>query len=293
MHREGAWTPGGDDESLRRLRPTDWPLVARAGLGLGLLAAVAAGVGSLFSEALPAGALALLVGGVGLASRRNDDRRLEERERALALREEFGLGPVWTVDLMVRQGAAPTGRDQGVMWIEGGRVMYSGRRTSFALAPAQAAGEVRHDSPPSALGFRLGLQLARETPVGPLSLSFWPIADGARRQSDDAADLRYAVNHLFDTARVSKGAAPTGQWPPVEIGPGAPAPRELRRAALMRQGVGTLVAAWLGGCVALESPWIGLAVFLAAGTAINLALRSTNAPHWKAYRDARKLWGTR
>lgn len=168
--------------------------------------------------------------------------------------------------------------------------MYSGLRTSFALSPEQTRGNVRHGAELKGYRLRLSLDLARETVGGPLSLSFWPIADGARRAEDDAASLRYALNTLLDAARFGKRTEIAGQWPPLEIGPGAPAPTELRRRALARVGGWTALAAWLGASASFGNPGVGLTVFLVVAVGANLAIRADNRPRWKAYRDARKVW---
>lgn len=285
MHREGAWTGAVEPPKTK-----DWRRAGCEGaaltLGSGLVACLAAPGGF----ALPVGTLIFAFGGLGLLFRHGDERHHAEHDKALALREEFGTGPVWTVDLMIRQGEAPTGRDQGLMWVEGGRVMYSGLRTSFALVPTQAMGSVWHDAALPDLRLRLNLVLTRETPVGALSLSFWPLSEDARRAENDAAGLRYALNTVFDGRWTHKDLA--GQWPPVTLGPGAPSPKSLRRGTLLRVAAGTTLGAWIGFCLAFANLGLGLAAFLVLGGAGGLFAWGATKPRWRAYRDARRLWGS-
>jgi len=191
---------------------------------------------------------------------------------------------------VVRQGEAPTGRDQGLLWIEGGRIVFSGFHTSFALAPDQIATLVRHDAAVPGLRLRLGLTLRRETPVGPLALSFWPVADGWKRAEDDAATLRYTLNTVIENGRRSPDPDLAGQWPPIDLGPGARSPEILRKAALGRIGAWTAVAAFVAALlVPFRWEW-GLIAFGVIALGLNLTTAAENRPRWKAYRDARRLW---
>ena len=223
-YREGVWAER-DDAPFRR---PEWRGVAFQSGQIAGATALVAFAAAPFGLALPAASACGLLGLFGLTGSRMEELATAERARALALREEFGTGPAWPVDLLVHQGATPTGRDQGLLWIEERRIAFSGFRTSFALAPEQTAAPVRHDAGVRGVRHRLVLRLARETPVGPLALSFWPVADGVRRAEDDAADLRYALN------RALKGDAAGGQWPPLALGPGAPSPRALLLDAVLR-----------------------------------------------------------
>ena len=223
----------------------------------------------------------------GLIGRFEDDRRRAARAEVQLLREEFGVGPAWTVDLLVRQGEVPTGRDQGLMWVEGGRIVFSGLRTSFALVPGQTAGPVGHEPSVSGLRFRLNRPLDRETPGGRLSLSFWPLSEGARRRENDAADLRFALNTVLEDQVESPFAE--GQWPPMAVGPGAPSLCELHRGALGRVLAWVLLSAVFGLAIAGLGAWIGLGAFAFMALGSNWAFMFENRPRWRAWRDRKRL----
>jgi hypothetical protein len=287
-HREGVWN-GADDqrERLRRLEPPDRRRLALEGGGLLAGTALASMVGAGFGMGFPVGTLVLLFMGMGLAMRRHDDRMRARVERVRCLRDEFGVGPVWLVDLMVRQGETVTGQDQGLLWIEGERIAFSGFRTSFALASNQTIGRVRHDASLGGLRRRLELALKRTTDVGPLAISFWPIAEGYRRQEDDATTLRYALNRFLDTRPLSS-AEEIGQWPPVALGPGALAPRIILADLCGRVGGWLVVAAVLGGPLMFFNVPLGLIVVLGA---FGLGVRSNREQYrrrLRALRDARR-----
>ncbi len=282
-HREGVWT--GHNETPCLPGP-DWRRAAREGAVLSGAAALVAGAASWVGLALPAGTIVLGMGALGLMGRHRDDRRRAERERTWDLREEFGVGPVWPVELMVRQGEAPTGCDRGLMWVEGDRILYAGLRTSFALAPAQTGGPVVHGPRLAGIRHRLNLPLARETPVGPLSLSFWPLSEGLLGAQEDAANLRVALNTV--AGRRDHVLEALGQWPPLAIGPDAPTPRDLLLGALARVVGWTLFA--LVPAVALGAhPLFALAAFVVVAGLANWAAAYENAPRWRAYRDRRRL----
>ncbi len=285
-HREGVWT--GQDIRPCPAQP-NWRRLACEGGALAGGAALPFLVSPL-GVALPVAAVILGFGALGLMGRHSDDRRRQGKAPVQELREEFGVGSVWKVDLMIRQGEAPTGCDEGLMWVEGGRIVFSGLRTSFALVPAQAAGMVRHDPELRGQRLRLNLPLAKETPAGPLSLSFWPIAEGFRRAENDASDLRFALNRVLDHG----GSSPpelTGQWPPLGIGPGAPAPGALLARALLSPIGWTVVAAAIGSLVLTVSPWAGCLTFAVAAIGANWAVRIENVPRWRAWHDGRRARG--
>ena len=283
-HREGVWT--GHDPLPCRAGP-DWRRVAFEGGGLTVGAAILAALVAPFGLALPVAVIVLGGGAFGLMGRHADDRRRQAKEPVQELREEFGVGPAWKVELMVRQGEAPTGLDEGLIWIEEGRVVYSGLRTSFALVPAQASGTLRHEPGLPGQRLRLNLTLARTSLAGPLSLSFWPIAEGFRRAESDAAELRFAVNRTLNGGVLPET---TGQWPPVALGPHAPTPRTLLLRALRPHLLGTGVAAGFGLIGAAFAPWIGVLVFAVGAGVANLMIRLETAPRWRAWRDARIVW---
>lgn len=282
-HREGVWT---DVAEAPRPATTDWRRLALEGFGIGLVAMPVAAFALPVGLAVPVGAVVLCGGTLGLMVRHLDDRKRAMGERARALRDEFGVGPVWTVDLMVRQGEAPTGRDQGLLWVEDERIVFSGLRTSFSLAPSQAAGPVHHLPQMSGLRHRLNLTLARETDAGPLSLSFWPLASGLQRSENDAADLRFALNTV--AGRRDHALETTGQWPPTARGPGAPTSRDLLLRAMATPFVGAILGL-VGFGMLLPNAAAATVVFLVFAVGLNLACFGESRPRWQAYRDARRL----
>lgn len=286
-HREGVWT-GHDTRPCPQ--PPNPRRLAVEGLGLAAGATLLAFLAAPFGLALPVAAVVLGFGTFGLMGRHADERKNREIEPVEQLREEFGVGPVWMVELFVRQGEVPTGCDRGLLWVEGGRIVFTGLRTSFALAPAQAVGSVRHEPRVSGLRLRLNLRLARETVVGPLSLSFWPLSGGYGRAENDAADLRYALNRALDYGE-STPADHHGQWPPIDLGPGAPRPGALLRRALLPH-VGWTLAAGVVGLVGLSfAPWIGAVAFGFLAVGANFSIRGENEVRWRAWREARLAWG--
>lgn len=282
-YREGAWT---DVAEPRSAPAGGWRLALEA-FGVLLVAAPASAFAAPVGLALPTAAIIVGGGTAGLASRHLDARRRAAGERARSLRDGFGPGPVWAVELMVRQGGAPTGADQGLMWVEDGRIVFSGLRTSFALAPAQMAGIVRHLPRRAGLRHRLNLDLAHETAAGPLSLSFWPLAPSLQGAENDATDLRAALNTV--AKRRDHALAATGQWPPVTRGPGAPTRRDL-----LVRATGP-IAAWIAlgatfGASILPNATGALAAFLFVAGVGNVAYRDESLPRWRAYRAHRRLF---
>ena len=282
-HREGVWT---DVAEGPRTATTDWRRLALEWFGVGLVAIPVAAFALPIGLALPVGGIVLGGGTLGLMARHLDDRKRAMSERAKALRDEFGVGPVWTVDLMVRQGEVPTGRDEGLLWVEDGRIVFSGLRTSFALVPGQAAGAVQHLPRLSGLRHRLNLALARETDAGPLSLSFWPLASSLQRAESDAADLRYALNTVAD--RRDHTLEASGQWPPMARGPGGSSRRDLLLRALAPP-LGGVLLGLVGFGLFLPNVVAGVVTLLVLAVGLNLACYGESRPRWQAYRDARRL----
>ena len=286
-HREGSWT-GRDGEPATP---------STAGLRLafeatGLLAGAAAfaALAAPFGFAPPVAIGALVFGTIGLAGRHADDRRRTAGESVQTLLEAFGAGPVWRVDLMVRQGEAPTGCDRGLLWVESGRIAFTGLRTSFVLAPSQARDGVRHAARLDGQRLRLNLELARETRGGLLSLSFWPLAENLRRAESDAADLRAALDRTLKGLPTDPTEA-SGQWPPVALGPGARTPRALFVRAALPHVAATLTAGAVAGIAFDVAPWLGSLTLAGLAGGANAIVHAGNAPRWQAWRDARRVRG--
>ena len=176
-------------------------------------------------------------------------------ERDVALRDAFSEGEGWLVNLLVLQGAAPTGTDRGMMWVEDGRLYFVGHRTSFGLLPDQTAGRSRWREPVPGLRLALSLPLDRRTAAGPLSLTFAPVVDPkeAAEVSEAIDAWRHASEPLSPRGEGILGSGQTstihnpqstieiGQFPPTELGPGAARPGGLLAVAL-----GTSLY-WFGG----------------------------------------------
>lgn len=292
-HRPGVWTLRDDHRrNLRRLRPINaYRLGRETGFLLGLTFAAWLLAGR-FGAGLPVALLVLLFGACGLFSRHRDAEVAEANEEVLALRDEFGAGPAWTVDLIIRQGEAPTGRDQGLMWVEGGRILFSGKRTSFAISPAQADGPVRHEPAVRGLRLRLNLDLAAQTEVGPVSLSFWPIAEGVQRREEDASSMRYAFNTVIEGTRWQPAKAVEGQWPPFDIGPEALEPTQARREVFGRIGLWTVGAILFSVPLTATYPLLGLIEFGGICFFAYLLGRKEIRQRYQAYCDAQKAWRT-
>ena len=112
--------------------------------------------------------LATALGLLVVAFARRDNARLNAVNAPDRARwEEFGSHEGWLVDLIVLQGDAPTGRDRGILWIEGSRLNFAGDRCSFSLLPGDIAGACRSER--SIRGLRLGTRIAlrHETASGP------------------------------------------------------------------------------------------------------------------------------
>jgi len=287
-HRPGVWAAHEDRRhELHRLEPVDVRRLVLEGSGLLLLTVVVAAIAAPFGYAWLAFCISFVFGAGGLIARHRDDEWREFSEEILAMSDEFGVGPSWTVDVMIRQGEAPTGRDQGLMWVEGGRVLFSGRCTSFAISPDQAASPIRHEYAVRGLRLRLNLELKAETEAGKVTLSFWPLADGFRRAEEDAASMRYAFNSIL----VGPGRPSTiGQWPPLEVGPGALTPSQALRSLRTRTFLWAVGVVIFSIPTLIAFPALGVGEFvLLIGLAFALN-KNDFAMRNRAYQAARRAW---
>ena len=202
-----------------------------------------------------------------------------ERERRYdVLREEF-MGVQGTlVQMIVRQGDAPTGEDEGVLWFEEGRLYFAGRRTSFGLVPGQA----RSLAPPHGrlAGFRNGVDviLRRDTNAGAVSLSFKPLLPSHESVPVHRDALRRDLDQWL--GGWTEGS---GQFPPSELGPATIDEQRLLAQALLATIPVPLLLylltssyAW-GPFLAINS----LILIVAGFPASNL--------RWRALRDRRRL----
>ncbi|GEM_PF-4450102 len=236
--------------------------------------------GWIAADAAPAAMMVGLAGASVLTAYRLIVRR-DHRFRTLAIRAdeapmlpELGVPHGVLVALWVVQGHAVTGADRGAMWVEDGKLMFCGRRTSFVLTHDEAAHRVREEGPGE-----LTLRLRRSTPIGGLGVSFTPLF----------GDRPYAklLETTFDEW-LRSAAAPLGasQLPPTAIGPGAALPSELRRR------LGRRLATEIGFVGILAVPFqIFFGGFLVPIVALVIALFVVlvPSPELPALRDWRRL----
>lgn len=166
------------------------------------------------------GLFALSIGLFRKVRRHEDALQRATQEPDLVQRQEFGGVDGWLVDLIVLQGSAPTGVDRGMMWFEGDRLFFSGRRTSFGLSPDQVIGRDRWTLSIPGLRNKLYVPLAQCSKAGRLALS---IGTG----DSEVFDLRAAI-HRWSSLEPRGG----GQLPPMQVGPGVPSRRRLLVGAI-------------------------------------------------------------
>ena len=273
------WTPSPTVEGEQKLLRRRVKRHDRLALTVGALAisGVVAGTIALAVIYL-GGALAAIVGVAFVIAAfwtawRVDRRRwtlveaTEEADRLL--QREFGVGEAWFVDLLVHRDHAPMGADRGMLWIEEGRLVFAGHRTSFSLS-TDGVRDVKRGFP--VRGVRHEIRVA--LPEGQ-AVSFSPRAKGTTK------DL-YEIVSFWATEVETFG----GQFPPSGIGPGAISPGRL----LGRAVDATAYYAFIGWTLLLALPpggYLYLAlVFYGAGKAWDLwhplAL-------WRAWSERRRL----
>ena len=194
-------------------------LIVLAGVAT-LLVGVFLGVGdvgtAMFFTVL--GTSALVGGRIAL---REEDRfdTLAIRPEDAPMLPELGVASGFLVSMWVLQGHTVTGRDRGAMWIEGGRLLFSGRSMSFALTRQMVVGGWRDP--------RLGpgvmeLALDHASDAGTLAVSFTPLF-GDRPYAWEPKSL---VASWLEQAGASSEA---GQLPPTTVGPSADSPATIRK----------------------------------------------------------------
>ncbi|RYG23502.1 hypothetical protein EON82_13830 [bacterium] len=187
---------------------------------------------------------------------------------------ELGVSDGFLVSMWVLQGYAVTGQDRGAMWIEGDRLLFSGRSMSFALTREAITGGLRRPrlSPGE-------MELVLED--SDLAVSFTPLF----------GDRPYTWVPSWLVARWLDEAGPSweaSQVPPAGLGPGADTPKAVRASIASRilrevgfVGVLFFPIALYGGYLPL------LAGVLAAGAVVGFwwPLRKRRL----ALRDCRRL----
>lgn len=221
--------------------------------------------------------LLLIIGLVYTArqiDRRRDRLQAEAAEADRILRDEFGAGEGWLVDLKILQGGAPTGEDRGMLWFEDGKMVFSGHRTSFALSSDQAEGRCRFQTKIPGLRHTWSLKLHLRTDAGQVSLSLEP----PMNQHDVLAG---AINHWAGSAPVT-----SGQFPPTSLGPGAPSRNQLFLKATASS------VFWMAVLYAalLPNTWNGFVVIFALGFLAAFILRLLfPVARWFAWDAMRRL----
>lgn len=161
------------------------------------------------------GLLCLVAIPVAIAWQRRRNRRWYDEN---ALRAGYQPRTGILVDLIVRQGAAPTGVDRGMLWVEQGRLYFVGHYTSFGLTQSQVEKQFLNEPNIFSLSYPTTLELNAKTPVGPLSVCFEPIDPSSGSfTADRRSELRQTLNRWLGAKSDCEG-----QVPPLTLGPGQP-----------------------------------------------------------------------
>ncbi len=280
---QAEWTPSivvERDVEYRRRRVAYHDLVA---LTVGAAAITAAAIFGIWASIVffagwaVVPSLLLLIGLVYTArriDRRRDRLQAEAAEADRILKDEFGEGEGWLVDLKILQGGSPTGEDRGMLWFEDGKMVFSGHRTSFALSSDQARGRCGFQNKILGLRHSIALKVDLVTEAGPVSLSIEPPAW-------QHGMVVGAINHWVGTSPV-----PGGQFPPTSLGPGAPSLRQLFVKAV------TCSAYWmfLTYVAILPGTWNAFVLIFALGFVAAYVLRLLfPVARWYAWDARRKL----
>lgn len=273
--KEGSWLPV----------PTGPPLTKRAAWDGWLLSpmAVIGGAMVLMSPFVAEDLQAVywIPGATGLALyawATRAERRLNElaiRPEESAMLYELGVPEAVLVSMWVLQGRAVTGHDRGAVWIEEGRLLFCGKRTSFVLTRADVDGGIR--SPREGPG-KTELRLRRETPAGPMAVAFTTLIGD-----------RPFVKPLNLTLALWLDEAPPaepGQWPPATLGPDTPKPGEIRRKATRR---GLVPIGFFGLLAFPVACALGFLPLLAGMLALGLAFLYFSVRQRPEIRDRQRL----
>jgi hypothetical protein len=145
----------------------------------------------------------------------------------------------WLVDLVVLQGAAPTGRDVGVVWFDDDRLYFLGNRTSFGLARGQVVTVRNEDWLPNDLHPPLTIVLDCDTPAGNLAVGLEVLPQTRNfRANRTGAALSEAIRGWLAASH-----SDVGQLPPLGIGPDAPTPFSLLKGAIQTTALWSAVLA--------------------------------------------------
>ena len=229
-------------------------------------------------------ALVLGVEAIRRTSANADLARAKRRE----IRDAYAAVEGWAVEMTVFQGAAATGIDRGAVWFEDGRLYFVGERTSFGLAPSQAAGDLRQEWPLAGLRCATTLRLRARTAAGPVSVGFNVLPHdytGAATGGRSEAEFVKAVKSWL-----ADPAPPDGQLPPLAVGPDAPSALGLLTGAILNAGFWATVAAALLLLGWRTAWWAVPPVAAFAGCVLVLNSEIWAPRHrWRAWRDRRRL----
>lgn len=209
------------------------------------------------------------------------------QRRREAFRSEHEGVAGWSVDLVVLQGAAPTGKDTGVVWFDDDRLYFLGTRTSFGLARGQVTNSKFDDWLPNELHPPLTLTLSSKTPAGTLSVGFNVLPQSPRefRASRTGRALSEAVRGWM-----AASSGDEGQLPPLAVGPEAPTRLTLLREALHTTAVWGIVAAvvlWWS----ISTDWWLAPIWAVLAMLLLIPWGAVWIPRlrWQAWRDRRRL----
>lgn len=216
-----------------------------------------------------------------------------ERQQELArkpdaeLKEGFGIGRGRFVSLIVRQGDAPTGEDRGMLWFEDGRLYFSGHRTSFGLVPAQVSSFATLEAGVPGVLNEVNLVLRRDTPAGPMSISFGLFLSPQTNPAPRLAKLKYDIDDWKSHDAKWRDVAPEepGQWPPSVAGPGVISDARLLAGALT---VSVVLPCLVGGLLWRVSSG-GIATIAFCVALLVAAFSPAGSLRWRALRDRRRL----
>lgn len=278
--RDGEWLPERRSASSLRARNRAWlgfaplPALSLLLLALSFEASSEGGFGSLFFSFASVAVLALTVRLIR-RERRFRSRAIVPEESAMLY--EIDVPDAVLVSIWIVQGSAVTGHDRGAMWIEDGRLVFSRRRTSFALPRT----EILLLSSPRRGPGEFEIELNRSTAVGPLRLSVATLI-GDR---PFATPIERTVANWMEVKAASSGE---GQWPPLALGPNALSADRLRGRWVAKRCALALGACFFGLPIALTlGIWPFFVTSLTLVFLASFALPSLAGP--RAIRDRKAL----
>jgi hypothetical protein len=230
-------------------------------------------------------AVFVALGGIGYA--RSGLRVADGLRRREAFRLEHESIAGWLVDLVVLQGAAPTGRDVGLVWFDDDRLYFVGSRTSFGLARGQVRNVSYDDWVTNDLQPPLTVILDAVTPAGRLGLGFDVLP---QPPNDFRASRTGRALHESIRGWMAASQSEDGQLPPLSVGPEAPTRIALFRGAVQTTGVWVVIAALVLWTAAATFWWLA-PVWAIVAMLVIIPWGGIWIPRvrWRAWRDRRRL----